>query len=265
MANSGQHNYDDMASSGNFANIKFEPNGCGPFHFPNGVQAVSSKYLEEVSMELYEQGELGNKKPRLHKDIIGKIRDFMSDLEFGGNFRRTLNHSYYHMQEDTYTSDNNRQNATHIWMSPDLCLAIAASEHRVIQACVIDDLNRLQQLLQVHADRQLPNPSLQAYLPGTIADHYREKQLVEISTGRLNGYYPMAQVKQMYCDQNQATMEEFDNKYPWKALYNELYSLTVHMDERTLSTVSHVGKGTTTLFHVSVLEKYFREIDFKNL
>lgn len=75
----------------------------------------------------------------------------------------------------------------------------------------------------------------------------------------------MAQVKQMFCDQNSVDLTAFEAKYPWTSIYNELYALSNHLNQRTLDTESHTGQGVTKLFHISVLKEYFKDIDFSSL
>lgn len=246
-----------LEGSGVFSEIKFLPPGADKeFYFPNGAKAISSTYLHAVSKELG--------MTRDHKDILKKIRKYFNELEPGEIFPPALEHSYYDLAEGEY-KDLNNQSRVHLWMSSDLCLAIAGTEHVMIQRRIIDDLNRLHNVVQMLSSTVLPQPSLQAYLPGTVENQYREKGLVEIESGRALGYYPMAQVKQMFCDQNNVSGSDFDVKYPWKYIYTELYTLTELHQERTIDTVSHTGKGVTKLFALSVLKEYFDDIDFSNL
>jgi len=98
-----------------------------------------------------------------------------------------------------------------------------------------------------------------------MESNYHERGLIEIETGRRKGCYPMAQVKQMYCDQHGATHDEFDIMYSWKKIYKKIYDVAAYMDVDILKTVSHTGNGTTKLFPLVVLKECFKDINFDEL
>lgn len=174
----------DLSPDGVFGGLKLEPEGCEPFYFSNGTRGISSKYLQKVTEELSKIDP--SVKVGRHENIMRAIRrEFESVKPHHSHQSREITpyqHSYYLMLEDKYSSSRGREE-THIWMTQDLCLFVASKYSGSIRAKIIDDLNRLQHLLKMYTGAQLPQPSLQGYLPGTLEEQYREKGLTEISTG----------------------------------------------------------------------------------
>lgn len=254
---------DKFQSFGPFGNLSFEPPGCNEFRFPNGARGISSKYLEAVSQELFKEGALEGGTPRAHRDLMKKIKLFSGRIEGVGNFSHPLNYSYFEMIEGTWeASKNNYQ--PHLWMTPDLCLAIAGSEHISIQLRIIDDLNRLQVQLEMYADINLPRPSLPAYLPGTLEHNYREKGLTDLLTGEANGFFALARVKALWAAQTGNNSDLFDSYFGAGVFYPALHILCDIQSVFPLKSPSSQG-GVVQLFPLSVLKEYFKDIDFSEL
>jgi hypothetical protein len=248
---------------GAFAGIPFEPAGCTAFKFENGVPGISSKYLEAVSQELFNQGQLEGKTPRLHKDVLEKIREIVTGLSHAQFFGHENSHTYFAMEEGLYKSSRGREE-THIWMSPDLCLLVAASEHLAIRARIIDDLNRHRQAIQLYTGQYLPPPSFTAYLPGTLENQYREKGLTDLLTGESLGYYPLARVKRLWAEALNTPEIDFDKRYDPDRYYYELRGVADRLGSPVLASAASRG-GTLNLYHVSVLTAYFKDIDLSSL
>ena len=129
----------DVPPHREFSDIEFLPPGADvEFRFPNGALGISSTYLHKVNQEL------GATRP--HDRIMVKIRKYFSEVEDPRIFGGPLNHSYYGLEEGIYINTQNKEQP-HLWMSEDLCLAIAGTEHPVIQRRIIDDLKRRERFL----------------------------------------------------------------------------------------------------------------------
>lgn len=244
--------------------FNFEPEGTTPFYFPNGARGISSLYLPRISEELGRQGLLGNSPIRPHREVLAKIRTWQEKETHCGIFHHEMPNSYFDIKKDKYISSRGREEP-HIWMSPDFCLALAATEHMAIQIRVIDDLNRLTNIVNALQPTQIPSPTLPQYLPGTIEHQYKEEGLLEVMNARSMGYITMAEVKHLWSHQNGQPQEAFDDKYPWETTYKELFFLMDYMSHSKQWTASHTGEGRTHLFHIDVLKNYFKDIDFNTV
>ena len=254
-----------------FTDMALTPNGCEPFVFENGVVGVSSTYLHEVSKALG--------RTRRHDEILVKIRKYFKELEdseifrspqyskgleTSEIFRTSLNDSYYDLAEGEYKGGNGEMRP-HLWMSKDLCLAIAGTEHKSIQMRIIDDLNRMQRMLEEQRSVDIVEPSLMSLLPGTVEHAYREKGLLTIGEARLLGFFPIAQVKKMWSYQHPGSEHPEPNSLYWKKMYRKLHAVTNQEEIPVRHTESHTGQGHTALFHLSVLKECFTDVDFSEL
>jgi len=246
-----------------FNGMDFQPPGVSePFYFPNGTRGISSMYLANVSKILFDEGKLYGKNPKPHNDIIKKIINYTSYIN-DKEINNSLEYSYFDIAEGLYLSPI-KEHRRHLWMSPDLCLAIAGSEHVSIQMKIIEDINRLQTIVQSYTNQVLPDPSVQSMLPGTVENIYREQGLVDLLTGEKSGCYAISRVRRMWCEQLNRNELEFDSLYGNKATYRELYLIAAEHMVNVLDTSSATG-GTVRLFPLVVLKDYFREVDFSSL
>lgn len=250
--------------AGTFAELSFMPEGVSePHRFPNGSEGISSKYLEAVSKELFNQGMLQGKNPRKHKDLLKKIREYSKAIEHGANIRQAY-HSYFAIEEGTYYAGKQHPSATHIWMSPDLCLALAGSEHISIQMRIIDDLNRLRNIAQSISPTQLHPNGLASYLPGTLEEHYRNRDMDSLLSGEQAGYYPIAKIKELWASQEDKPESVFDEVYSPEIYYPELNDAMEVLGDILMRTKSTTGE-LIHLYPIWVLADQFPLINLEEL
>lgn len=252
-------------STGPFQGLSFNPPGDTELHiFPNGTRKISSLYLAAVSEELFKQGQLDGKNPRRHDNLVKKIRETVVGLKRSYNSRNVLGYTYFDSEEGSYRADKHNPSTNHIWMSPDLALLVAASEHLSIRARIIDDLNRLQHIVQTRTNVILPPPSIPAYLPDTIESVYREKGMMDILSCESSGCYAVSRVKRMWESQFTAQEGIFEDQYPAIHIYPELHRIVQILELDVLQSTSPTG-GKVKMYPLEALKAVFVDVDFSTL
>ena len=255
----------DTELDGPFHTLSFNPLGDDQVHlFPSGVRKISSLYLSNVMAELSQTD--SSITPSQHKNILRAIKrefEFVSAQGVRSHESAPLSHSCYEMEEATYNVQENNAKP-HIWMSPDLCLFVAAKYSGHIRARIIDDLNRVQFVVETQNNIALPPVSLPNYLPGTPEHLTREHGLMDALTGQRLGYFAMSRVMRLWSDQLNKPVAEFEQSFDMRIVYGALHELTFKRGMQVVPGASFAG-GTVSLFPLEVLREYFTGINFDAL
>ena len=239
-----------------FGGIDFLPPGVEkPFYFPNGARGVSSTYLHKVNQELG--------KSRNHKTILEKIRKYFSEIETGRNFCPSTDYAFFALDKGEYKGGNGEMRA-HLWMSEDLCMAIAGTEHPVIQRRIISDLNCMTNLVQQYVHKPVPRATFAGLLPNTGASNLRNERMVELLAAESTERYAISRVRRMWCEQTGGDEATFDNKYISRPTYQDLHAICNELEIAPVMSPSPTG-GMVTMFPLVALEVCFRGVDLTSL
>jgi len=272
------------------------PNGTTQYYFEGGLPGISSLSLTMFINEIY--GEEGVKTTVLHKSLCRTVmsilvelrsdtsvcrrntkgvsnvyQEVMSNIVVGvkGDVEKKINIVTDRSRYDNYRScegeyiDNLNRVQKHYWLSNDVVSNIASKYSSIIRRRIISELNFLTAIIRSITDVSVVNPSIESLMDGTAENLERDRGLVSILAAKHMGYYPLSVVKQLCKEQTNLSFDKFSIKHPWKATALNLYHISRAFAKHIHKTSSHIGKGTANLYHHTVLEEYFTDIDLSSL
>ena len=169
------------------------------------------------------------------------------------------------MEKGTYVGANGAE-TTHLWLSQDLLLAIAGTEHPAIQSQIINDLNRLTAIANTLLAKPIQYPSLPGHVPGTTENKYREEGLIDSLTALHMGYYSISRVTGIAYEQKIiASREEEKTMFFDPMVYSRLHATGDYTNHPTLRTDSRTNAPYANLYHHEVLKEVFPSLDLSSL